>query len=534
MSRLLSKTAAGFLLLVVVSPACVVRLTDRNEAADNGAITGPPADCSTLTPEGPGGPGGAAELKFVGRFDFGEPNKPEFDWSGNYIQARFMGDQVTVDLDSQDNDLLFTAVVDDRPPIKIRHQPKKPNSPRCNGKPVEQCPGYEIAVGLDPNVPHEVTLHRNSEAMLGPVAFLGFTFGAMGKLLPPNRRPRRIEIIGDSITCGYGNEGENATCPFDVEIRKEELTEQIGERVVKQQVSIKLPITENQYLAYSSIAARNLNADIVTLCWSGKGVVKNYKERYLPAQQEVLARDNERLAAAAKPDVTDDQIPPPYAFDCDSRVTVPDMWLSRTRGNEDVAPPLAPAPHPDPGVRERIKDAELPRACSLKSGGNEKGRFVGPKWDFSKEKPDEQPQVVVINLGTNDFARDSIPDNGMDQLPGDNLPDGTIDRGEFRNRYRDFIQEIRKVRPNAHIIMQVPPMITDQFPLDNAREDMKSIFLSIADEFASKGDFKVYRMELVEQGVRYGLGCDYHPNLEVHRIMARQLEGAIRNKTCWQ
>jgi hypothetical protein len=40
-------------------------------------------------------------------------------------------------------------------------------------------------------------------------------------------------------------------------------------------------------------------------------------------------------------------------------------------------------------------------------------------------------------------------------------------------------------------------------------------------------------MELVEQGTRYGLGCDYHPNLTVHQIMAQQTIGAIRSKTCW-
>jgi hypothetical protein len=34
-------------------------------------------------------------------------------------------------------------------------------------------------------------------------------------------------------------------------------------------------------------------------------------------------------------------------------------------------------------------------------------------------------------------------------------------------------------------------------------------------------------------GERYGLGCDYHPNLDVHRIMADQLAAAIRSKTCW-
>ena len=41
----------------------------------------------------------------------------------------------------------------------------------------------------------------------------------VGTQLPTMEYARRIEIIGDSITCGYGNEGPNATCPYDVPIR---------------------------------------------------------------------------------------------------------------------------------------------------------------------------------------------------------------------------------------------------------------------------------------------------------------------------
>jgi hypothetical protein len=40
-------------------------------------------------------------------------------------------------------------------------------------------------------------------------------------------------------------------------------------------------------------------------------------------------------------------------------------------------------------------------------------------------------------------------------------------------------------------------------------------------------------MDLVEQGFRYGLGCDYHPNAQVHAMMAKQVIGAVRSKTCW-
>ena len=93
--------------------------------------------------------------------------------------------------------------------------------------------------------------------------------------------------------------------------------------------------------------------------------------------------------------------------------------------------------------------------------------------------------------------------------------------------------EVRARRPDAHIFLATPPMVTDQFPLDNARRNIRDTLLRIVSEQASAGDAKVHQMDLVEQGFRYGLGCDYHPNLEVHRIMARQLVGAVRSKTCW-
>jgi hypothetical protein len=76
-------------------------------------------------------------------------------------------------------------------------------------------------------------------------------------------------------------------------------------------------------------------------------------------------------------------------------------------------------------------------------------------------------------------------------------------------------------------------MVTDQFPLIDARRNLQATLLKIVEERTRAGDAKVYKMDLVEQGFRYGLGCDYHPNLEVHRLMAEQTIGAIRSKTCW-
>ena len=79
-------------LFVLASPACVVKLSDRNAPEENGAVSGAPVDCSAaqVTPRG-GAQAGEPGLKFVGRFDRRDANNVRFDWSGNEIVARFDG-----------------------------------------------------------------------------------------------------------------------------------------------------------------------------------------------------------------------------------------------------------------------------------------------------------------------------------------------------------------------------------------------------------------------------------------------------------
>ncbi|AKU98643.1 Endoglucanase E precursor [Labilithrix luteola] len=381
-------------------------------------MTGARVDCTQVQAAGIGGPSTATPaIKFVGRYDMSDPTRARFDWSGNYATARFDGTEVSVGInlpENRDMELVFEAAIDDRDPIKFVVTPDRTS--------------YLVANDLAPGT-HEITVMRNSEAFSGSSEFTGFNFGASGKLLAPTERPRRIEFIGDSITCGYGNEGPNATCPYDVEVRP----------------NVKVAMTENIYLAYGSIAARALSADAVTTCFFGKGVVLNFRE-------------NEH--------------------DDDAKTTIP-QYYERTLAN----------------VRE----------------GN---------WDFTKEP---EPQAVVINLGTNDFSRD---------VDKDGVADG-IDLGAFKAGYANFVAYVRERRPNAHIFLAVPPMLTDKFPLDNARSNMRDVLGQIVSDRAAAGDTMVYRIDLVEMGTRYGLGCDYHPNLEVHRIMADQVIGAIREKTCW-
>lgn len=64
-------------------------------------------------------------------------------------------------------------------------------------------------------------------------------------------RPRRIEVIGDSITCGYGNEGVLDRDTFTT-------------------------AQENPEEAYAVLSANALNADYQLVSWSGIGVITNW------------------------------------------------------------------------------------------------------------------------------------------------------------------------------------------------------------------------------------------------------------------
>lgn len=472
-------------MLVLIAPACVIKLSDRNSPSENGGVTGAAADCSKVQAPPHATIGPSPEIKFVGRFDMRDPKNIQFDWSGSVISARFEGPQVSARLEAIEGDVLFSAVVDGGQPREI-HVVSRQAQPKDFVPPQS----YLLADGLGPG-PHEIVLHRDTEAQSGITVFRGFDFGG-GRLLPPTQRARRIELIGDSITCGYGDEGLNATCPFDIEVRRfgncpaGALSPNFEEEHPDCNIA-KVPFTENQYLAYGSIVGRKLDADVTTLCWSGRGVYRNYREPKDPA--------------TGLPD-------PTKPAQLDAATTIPMMWRDRTIGGKRDFPPPGTAP-------EDLPNYNVP-------------------WDFTKEP---EPQIVVINLGTNDFTRDTKLNNqgnveSKDGL-GDNVPDADVDLEKLRTTFRDFVRDVRAKRPNAHIFLAVPPMITDQYPTDNARKDLEGVLQGIASDFETAGDAKVYAMDLVEQGTRYGLGCDYHPNLRVHEIMAEQVAGAIRSKTCW-
>lgn len=88
--------------------------------------------------------------------------------------------------------------------------------------------------------------------------------------------PRRIIVIGDSISVGYGVDGEGPECGFS-------------------------HLTVNQSLTYSALAADAVGAELTTVAISGIGLIRNYAGGPGAPMREVWAENVNRIGC--KPDL---------------------------------------------------------------------------------------------------------------------------------------------------------------------------------------------------------------------------------------
>jgi lysophospholipase L1-like esterase len=174
-------------------------------------------------------------IQYIGRFDFSNPAKVTYDWPGVYIHAKFEGTSCSIRLNDHKNE--YAVIIDNRAPRILT---------------TDTSSVYRAAWGLANSIPHSITIIKRSEPLFGKGEFRGFILDEGRTLLPPDKRPeRRIEFIGNSITCGFGVEGENDSCHFSLQ-------------------------TENADMSYATMTARALNADYSLVSYSGRGVVRNY------------------------------------------------------------------------------------------------------------------------------------------------------------------------------------------------------------------------------------------------------------------
>src|SRR5665213_2022523 len=132
----------------------------------------------------------------------------------------------------------------------------------------------------------------------------------------------------------------------------------------------------------------------------------------------------------------------------------------------------------------------------------------GPLWDFSKGP---MPDVVVINLGTNDFRFEGPSE------------------AEWKKTYEAFLDFIRARRPQAHIFLTNGPMMEDDKKLENLRIWNRQI----VERRVAAGDARIHTLDFDTQKAADGYGSDWHPSVKTHEAMAETLAGAIKASLNW-
>lgn len=331
----------------------------------------------------------ASQIQYIGRVKFLN-TKALFNYPGTQIRARFNGTSLKMVCRPMTG--YFMAQIDNSEAFKVTFNSENDSV-------------VTLATALTNKV-HNVKLMYVIEGLFRDPEFYGFVLDKDAYLLERSPLPeRKIEFIGNSITCGYGIESTNASDPF-----KEE--------------------TENHWLTYANIISDSLNAAHTSISRSGIGVYRNYN--------------------------------------------------GPKTGNKDIMPALY-----EYTLFNKTTD----------------------KWDFSKYRP----QLVCINLGTNDFSTNNY------------------DEKLYEKNYRMFLSMVRSYYPDAKIVMLTGPMLGDK---ENNIE--KEILNRICKDVNKKGDKQVFRFDFTPQTGDLGYGACWHPSTKQHQKMAGELLPFLRKLMNWQ
>jgi len=186
------------------------------------------------------------DIIYWGRVDFTSAKAPSFEFPGVTIRAKFTGTSLSAKIQDfavhgATTTNYFYKIVDGGTPEKFE---------ALSGSNT-----YTIATGLTSGS-HTVEIIKLTEAAVGKAAFQGFILDAGASLQPFTNEPTcEIEFIGNSITCGYGNEVSipdtgNPGTGFH-------------------------SLNENNYKAWGYVAARSLGMRYRAVCYSGRGLYRN-------------------------------------------------------------------------------------------------------------------------------------------------------------------------------------------------------------------------------------------------------------------
>lgn len=178
-------------------------------------------------------------IRYVGRIDFTEPQKPKLSGAGAYFQVKFKGRSCALLLEDQGlwgNHGYLAVELDGQYLGRIK----------VTNTQTEYTVVQDISAGE-----HSLLVCKATESQTGYIALAGIRCEA---LLPiTDKLQHKIEFIGNSITCGMGLDTETVSCDSGTWYDQ-----------------------HNAYLAYGPQVARALNADWLLSSVSGIGICRNW------------------------------------------------------------------------------------------------------------------------------------------------------------------------------------------------------------------------------------------------------------------
>lgn len=318
-------------------------------------------------------------IQYIGRINDSNPDQPTFNWPGIEIRARFQGTSLRMVAKPKSGNFMYT--IDNATPFKVAFNSERDSI-------------VQLATAL-PQGEHSVRLMYTIEGLDRHAVFRGFVLDKGCKLVTPAPLPKRkIEFIGNSITCGYGVEDTSGADHY-------------------------LDETENHWLSYATLTSEALGAQHFSISRSGIGAYRNYGG--------------------------------PNAGSTDAMPQMYDLTLYHD-------------------------STQL--------------------WDFKRWTPD----VVCINLGTNDFS-----------TPG-------YDVHRYEQAYMALVKHVRSCYPQAGIVMMSGPMLGAE---PNAL--VKTTLDKIKKTLNKQGDKLIFRFDFTPQDGSLGYSADYHPSKAQHQKMAAEL-----------
>jgi len=250
-----------------------------------------------------------------------------------------------------------------------------------------------------------------SESAMSTCAIKWISVDTEGRIQPTDPKPHRIEIVGDSITCGYGTDDLDPEHHF-------------------------ITATEDVTKSYSYKTLQALNADYGIVSLSGYGIISGYTAT---AEEKV------------------DQILPKYY--------------------------------------DKL--------------GFSYGNYLGMKpqeveWTFAA-----QPELIIINLGTNDDSY--CLDHADRQL-------------DYQQNYTAFLKKVRSHNPEAKILCVLGMMGDRLYPFVEA---------AVAAHTEETGDSNIACMAFPVQLAEDGYAADWHPSIVTHDKATQRLTGFVKDLMGW-